>query len=302
MEPLKQVLTGVKVLVEGPTGTGKTDCLGTMVDWCAAQNPSIEVFVLFTERGLETLIGYWTEPKARNNMKVRPIPPNLHWRDLITKPVTLARMIEGSQNVARLTYDGVTKLQDMQRHIGNPFEAVLQSCAEFTSDRPGDEGKKFGAIDSWGPDRVFICDGLSELCNAASKMVIGSKPTMAPGEYGIAQNNLMNFLRLLTQGCSCHVVMTAHISREKDELSGGIKIMTQAIGGAISGQIPPLFSEVILTVREGLGWFWDTANVNVDLKSRYLPVESKITPGFAQIMEKWKARSAAANLVPVIAR
>lgn len=291
-----QVLSGVKTLLEGPSGTGKTDAIGSLVDWCARQNPPLEVNVLFLERGLETLLGYWTEPKPRNNMKAQPIPGNLHWRDLVTKPVTLASMKEAAQNVGRLSYDSITKLVDGSRAVNNPFERVLEACAEFTSDRPGDEGKKFGAVDAWDADKVFVIDSLSELANACSKMVIGNKPTMAPGEYGIAQNNLMNFLRLLTQGCRCHFVLTAHVSREKDEITGGIKLMTQAIGAAISGQIPPLFSEVIYTVREGASWYWDTANANVDLKSRYLPISSKLTPGFGQIMDAWKARSAAASL------
>lgn len=295
-------LSGVKVLIEGATGTGKTDSIGTLVDWCAAQNPPIDVHALFIERGLESLLGYWTEPKPRNNMKAREIPANLHWRDLVVKPVTLSRMIEGAQNVGKLSYDSITKLQDSNRSANNPFEEVLKSLADFKSDRPGDEGKSFGPVDSWGPDKVLVIDSLSALCNAATKMVIGSKPTMAPGEYGVAQNNVMNLLRLLTEGCRCHYIMTAHVSREKDEITGGVKLMTQAVGAAISGQIPPLFSEVIYTVREGTNWYWDTANANVDLKSRYLPVSSKIIPGFAQIMDKWQARAAAANLVPVTAR
>jgi hypothetical protein len=140
---------------------------------------------------------------------------------------------------------------------------------------------------------VFVVDSLSELCTIITKMVIGSKPTMAPNEYGVGQNNLMNWLRLATQGCACHFVMTAHVSREKDEMTGGIKLMTKAIGAAISGDIPTLFSEVIFTVREGAAWFWDTANANVDTKSRYLGYSSKLAPDFKPILEKWKARAAA---------
>lgn len=293
-------LTGVKILLEGPTGTGKTDAIGSLVDWCARQQPAWNVNVLFTERGLETLLGYWTEPKPRNNMQARAIPPNLHWRDLVTQPVTLARMIQTARDIGQLTYEGMTKMQDMQRHLGNAWEAVLTTCSNFTSDRPGEKDKKFGAVDAWGVDTVFVIDSLSELCTAVNKMVVGSKATMQPGEYGVGQNNLMNFLRLLTQGCKCHFVLTAHVSREKDEISGGVKLMTQAIGSAISGQIPTLFSEVIYTWREASNWYWDTANPNVDLKSRYLPIESKLRPDFGQILEKWKARAAAANLVPVM--
>lgn len=283
-------LTGVKVMLEGPTGTGKTRAIGTLIDWCAAQNPPIEVAVLFMERGLETLIGYWSD---RN----QPIPSNLYWRDLITKPVGLTQMRDAAKNIGMLSYDSITKLTDGNRAANNPFEHMLLALMEFTDDRTG---KKLGPVDAWGPNRVLIVDSFTEACNAASKMVIGSKPTMAPGEYGLAQNNIMNWLRLCTQGCRCHFVMTAHVSREKDEMTGGIKLMTQAIGGAISGLIPPLFSEVILTVREGATWYWDTANANVDLKTRYLPIGSKLQPDFKTIMDKWIARSKAASLVPVI--
>jgi hypothetical protein len=280
-------LPGVKVLLEGPTGTGKTYALASLVEWCAKNE--IEVFALFLEQGLETLIGYWAD-------KGQPVPDNLHWHNRYTKPVSLAALQEAAKNVGKLTYDSITKLHDATRAQNNAFEQIISVCADFPDDRTG---KKFGAVDSWGPNKVFICDGLSELSNAAMKMVIGSKPTASPGEYGVAQNNLMNFLRLCTTGCKCHFVLLAHVSREKDEITGGIKLMTRAVGAAISGDIPPLFSEVIYTVREGSSWFWDTANANVDLKSRYLPIQSKITPSFAQILDKWRARSAGAKPVPV---
>lgn len=279
-------LTGVKILLEGPAGTGKTYALATFVEWAEKQSPQVQVFVLFTERGLETLLGYWTD-------KGKPVPANLHWKDLITKAVSWAALKDAAVNVGKLGYDSIVKLNDGTRSQNNAFEKVLEVCNDFVDDR---DGKHYGSVDSWGPDKAFFIDGLSELCNAVFKMVIGSKPTAAPGEYGIAQNMLMNFLRLCTQGCACHFVLIAHVSREKDEMTGGIKLMTRAIGGAISGDIPPLFSEVIFTVREGTSFFWDTANANVDLKGRYLPIQSKIIPGFPQILDKWKARSAAMAL------
>lgn len=286
--------------MEGPTGTGKTYAIGSLVDWAEKQDPPLEVACLFAERGLETLIGYWTDPAptvVNPTPKPRPIPSNLYWRDLITKPVNLSQLKKGADNVGRLTYESITKLSDSDRAGNNPFLQLLETCSEFKCDRTG---KNLGMVDSWGPDRILVVDSLSEVANAAMKMTVGSKPTAAPGEYGIAQNNLMNWLRLCTQGCRCHFVLTAHISREKDEISGGIKLMTRAIGGAISGDIPPLFSEVILTAREGGAWYWDTINPNVDLKSRYLQPHAKHAPDFRVIMDKWKARAqAGAKPVPI---
>ena len=274
-------LTGVKELLEGPSGTGKTYALSTLVEWCKAN--SIEVFVLFTEQGLETLLGAWAD-------RGQPIPDNLHWHVMGNKPLSLAQLTEAADKVGKLSYESITKLTDPTRSQNNEFHAVLSACADFKDDRTG---KAFGAVDSWGADRFFVIDGLTELSNAAMKMVIGNKPTAAMPDYLVAQNNLMNFLRLLTQGCQCHFALIAHISREKDEITGGIKLMTKAIGGAISGDIPPMFSDVIYTIREGNEFYWDTASSLVDVKTRNLPIQAKLKPDFGQVMSKWKARQAA---------
>ncbi len=63
-------LTGVKELLEGPSGTGKTYALATLVEW--GKKNSTDIFILFTEQGLETLLGYWVD-------KGQPVPDNLHW-------------------------------------------------------------------------------------------------------------------------------------------------------------------------------------------------------------------------------
>jgi hypothetical protein len=284
-------LQGVNILTEGPSGTGKTYALRTLVEWCDKQQ--IEVFVLFTESGLETLLGAWADRNVE-------IPKNLHWHVMQTKPIGLAGLVSAADNVGKLTYESITKMSDPTRHLNNAFHGILAACSNFPDDRTGTQ---FGAVDTWLPNRVFVIDGLTELSNAAMKMVIGNKPTAAPPDYGVAQNNLMNFLRLCTQGIPCHFILIAHVSREKDEISGGIRLMTKAIGAAISGDIPPLFSDVIYTVREGSNFFWDTASSMVDVKTRNLPIQSKLSPDYSPIMEKWKARnSASARPTPAVSK
>jgi hypothetical protein len=278
-EPTSNNVFGPKIMLEGSSGSGKTHALGTMVDW-ASKNGK-EVFVLFTENGLETLLGYW---KDRN----LPIPDNLHWHSTMTKPLSMAQLMKAADNVGKLSYEAITKMTDADRGgANNAFFKILTACNDFPDDRTG---KKFGSPESWGLDKVFMIDSLSELSNACMKMVIGSKPTAAPPDYGLAQNNLMNFLRLCTQSCACTFVMTAHVSREKDEVSGGVKLMTSAIGAAISGTIPQLFSDVIYTTREGTSFFWDTASASVDVKTRNLPIAAKQAPDLGRIMDKWTSR------------
>lgn len=273
------VLMGPKILLEGPAGTGKTHALGTLVDW--AEKNGKKVCILFTENGLESLLGYWLDRSLS-------VPANLFYHSVITKPLSLKQLMKSADDVGKLSYESLTKMVDPLRGgENNAFHKILSACADFPDDRTG---SKLGPIDEWGQDMIFGMDSLSETANAAFKMVIGSKPTASQPDYGVAQNNLMNFLRLLTQGLPCTVVVTAHVSRETDEITGGIKLMTKAVGKALANEIPQLFSDVIYTVREGANWYWDTAAANVDTKTRSLPIQSKIKPDFAQIMDKWVKR------------
>jgi archaellum biogenesis ATPase FlaH len=274
-----QQLAGPNIMLMGPSGTGKTYALGELVEWGAKHGK--QVCVLFTENGLETLLGYWRDAG-------KEVPENLAWHQAFTRPLDLKALIKGADNVGKLSYEALTKMSDPNRSgENNAFLKILTALSDFPDDRTG---KRLGSVDSWGLDKIFVIDSLSELANAATKMVIGNKPTMAPPDYGVAQNNLMNFIRLCTQGVMCTFVITAHVTRETDEISGSVKIMVKSIGKALAGDIPQLFSDVIYTVREGTNFYWDTAAANADTKTRNLPIKAKQAPSFNAVMEKWSSR------------
>jgi len=275
-------LIGPKILLMGPSGTGKTHSIGTLVDWAAAH--SIEVFVLFTENGLETLKGYWTDRGAA-------IPANLHWHQQQTLPLSLTSLIDGADKVGKYTYKMLTEMTDANRSgENNSFWKILTSCKDFADDRTG---QKFGPVDKFETDRIFVIDSLSELSNAAMKMQTGNKPMAAPQDYGVAQQYIISFLRLLTQGCACPFVITAHVDRILDPVSQTTKIMVKSAGKALADEIPQLFSDVVYTVREGDKFYWDTAAFGVDSKTRSLGYKSKIDPRFELIFDVWKKRSVA---------
>jgi hypothetical protein len=271
-------LSGPKVILMGPSGTGKTYALGTAVDWAAAND--MEVFVPFIENGRETLMGYWLD-------RGMEVPACLHWHDQFTTTLSFDQLVSMADNVGKLSYEAVTKSTDPNRSKNNALLEIFRSCADFPDDRTG---KKFGPIDSWSEKRIFIIDSLSELSNAALKTQIGAKPTAAPPDYGVAQNMLMNFLRKCTQACRCTFILTAHVDREVDVVSGSTKIMVKAVGKALAGEIPQLFSDVIYTVREGDKFYWDTAAYGVDTKTRSLGYRSKIDPTFAALFDIWRKR------------
>ena len=277
-EAITPALAGPKILLIGASGSGKTRSIGTLVDWAAKNGRSVRV--LFTENGLETLTGYWTDRGLK-------VPGNLSWHVSTTKSIPLSSLMDAAKKVGLLNYKAITEMIDPDRDRNNPYLKILTALTNLPDDRTGE---LLGNIDKWTSNDILVIDSLSELANAAMKMVTGAKPTASPSDYGVAQNNLLNFLRYLTQGFPPTLVMTAHVQRQVDEITGMTKLQTKAIGKAMGDDMPQLFSEVIGAVRDGTNWWWDTANSSLDTKTRYLPIQSKISPDFAQIMDRWVKR------------
>lgn len=273
-------LRGPKTLLQGPTGTGKTTALATAANWYAERG--WPVYALFTENSTEVFRGWWKD-------RGLSVPPQVHIADLLVKPIGLASLIKGADQIGKLTYESLTKLIDAERGgNNNAYRKILEQCANFTDSTTGEQ---FGTLENFPTEALFIMDSLSETANAAFRMQVGNKPVAAPPDYQVAQNTVLNFLRLLTQGVRCAVIVTAHVDRLVDEVNGGTKITTKSIGKALANDLPQLFSDVILTTRQGTEWAWDTANMQADLKTRNLPVSSKIKPDFAPLLDKWLSRA-----------
>lgn len=273
------VLYGPKILLMGDGGNGKTWSLGTAVEW-ALKNDT-EVFVLFIENGLETLLGFWRDRGLE-------VPKNLHWRTLLTKPLGFKDLMDAQTKIGMLPYKAIAEMIDPNRSQNNYSYKILEACTNFTDDRTSE---KFGAVDSWDTKRIFCIDSLTETANAFMKTVIGAKPTASQPDYGVAQNSLMNFMRLLTQALKCPLIMTAHVDKQLDPLTGGSKISVKSIGQAIASDIGPLFSDVIMATRVGNKFTWSTAEFGAATKTRSLGYKVDIEPDFGQILDLWQKRA-----------
>ena len=104
----KSTLPGVNILIEGPTGTGKTTSLATLA---AA---GLEVFCLFTESGLESLLGAWKDYG-------KEIPPNVHWHILKKPPADFGVMADAAEKVNTLALEALAKMSDPNRSKHNQF-------------------------------------------------------------------------------------------------------------------------------------------------------------------------------------
>lgn len=199
-----------------------------------------------------------------------------------------AGLLRAAQDIGNNAQETLHKMQDMTRGgMNNHWWQLLSQLMNWKSDR---DGRLFGPVDSWGPNRVLVIDGLTGLGAFAMKLVVGQKPVKSQADWGIAQDQLEKLLRMLCDGCRCHFILLSHVEREIDQVMGGVKVTVQTLGKALPPKIPPMFSDVILAVRQGTTWTWSTANALCDLKTRNLPVADNIPPSFAQIIAKWRSR------------
>lgn len=268
-------LPGVNVLLMGPSGTGKTYSIGTIVD------AGVDVFYLALESGMESLLGYWTD-------KGKPIPDNLHWHKVAAPTSSITDMITGAKNIGMLALDSLAKMVDPNKSKHNQFVSLLEALNDFPDDRTGE---KHGPVDKWDQSKVLVIDGATGLSNAAMALVIGGKPVRNQSDWGVAQGVVERIVRMLCDNCLCHFILLAHVERETDEVLGGVKLMVSTLGKALAPKFPAMFSDVILTTRQGTIWKWDTASAIADVKTRNLPIAADNAPTFQTILDKWCSRN-----------
>lgn len=282
LSPQQSLLAGVNILLEGPTGTGKTYSLGTIAD------SGVELFLLFTESGLETALGYWTDRGLE-------VPKNVHWHVIDRPKGGFDLLIDGATKINQMTQESLHKMQDVNRAKNNHFIILLRALNDFEDQRTG---TKYGPVDGWDNTRCLAIDSLTGINPLAMSLVVGNKPVKSQPDWGIAQDQIEKVIRQITDGCKCHFVLTAHVEREVDQVFGGIKITVSTLGRALAPKIPPMFSDVIMSVRDGTRFSWTTAAPNADLKARNLPIADGIPPSFAPIFSKWLSRAKAFQAVP----
>lgn len=277
---LKSRLAGTNTLLIGPTGTGKTASLAT------AALGGLELFTMFTESGLESLIGRFVDAPPYG-LGMKEVPENVHWHVLPRMPGSFSALVGAANLVHTLSHEALLKMRDPKHLEYNQFIKFLEAMADFPDDRTG---RKFGPVDSWGTGRMFALDSLTGLNPLAMALVIGGKPVKGPGDYGKAQDQLERFIRQCCYGCRCHFALIAHPEREIDQISGGLKLYPSMPGKALAPILAPMFSDVVKAYREGLNFRWSTDDPNMDLKQRNLPISNDLEASFVQIVEKWRSR------------
>lgn len=260
-------IPGSNTLLVGETGTGKTHSLQTFLQ------AGIETFIVFTENGMRTLAHVPCE-KGLHWHYIPPAKPD--WGDIETSAKQINRAVD---------LEALTKLKNWNKTSYQQFIEVIHTMNEFVCDRCG---QSFGCVDTWNTDRALCIDSLSGLNIMAMDLAAGSKPVKAPADWGTAMDNLERFINRLCTGTTCHFVLTAHLEREKDEVTGGVTLMASTLGQKLAPKVPRYFDDVVQAIRKEANFSWTTAAYNVALKTRNLPISNTLDPSFVQIVEAWK--------------
>lgn len=273
-------VTPPAVLLMGAPGSGKTDALATIIE------AGLELFVLGTEpRYVESLL---------DSVKRRGLDINkLHWHTVEPVRIKFEAMIRNAKLINTMSFETLSQIKSgMEKSEHGQFIQVLENLANFRDERTG---QSFGSVDSWGPDRALALDSLSGLNIMAKDLVVGGKPTAAQGEWGVAMDAEERLINKLSADTRCLFVLTAHVEREPDEITGGSNVVVGALGRKLAPRLPRFFSEVVLARREAEKYYWSTATTSYELKKRVLPLSDKIDPSFKPVIEAWRARLAAAQ-------
>ncbi len=268
-EPTVPKHRGSNTLLVGASGSGKTYSVRTFID------AGITTLVLFTEPS-EVLDDISCEQGLHTHY-VGPAEPD--WD----------AMLDSADKINKLSFKALTSLTDINKGEYAQFLEVIRTLGNYKCERCG---KEFGPVDKLDSTYAIVVDSLSGLNIMAMDLVVGSKPVKSMGDWGVAMDNLERIITKLCSSTSAWFVLTAHLERQVDEVLGSTQLMVSVLGKKLATRVPRFFSDVILCKRNGKEFSWDTAEMNVDLKARNLPIQSGITPDFKQIVDtvrnRWK--------------
>jgi hypothetical protein len=263
-----QAPQGLNILLLGDSGSGKTYSLRSLID------AGLELFVLQTEPGGTVLADL---PKDK-----------YHYHYISPATASWDAMKDSATKINSLSMKAIAGMEGINKREYGQWIEVISTLGNFTCDRCGES---FGDVSTWDTSRVLVIDSLSGLNIMAMDLVVGSKPTKSMADWGIAMDNLGRLINKLVTDTQCHMVLTAHLEPERDEVTGRVVNMPSTLGRKLAPQLPRFFDNCIHTIREGTAFKWSTATANTALKARDLPIDDNLTPTFAEIIRNWKAQN-----------
>ena len=272
------------VFLVGPTGTGKTTALRSIV------RAGLELFVQLTEPHQALLM-----------------TPHLDWEKALGLPPIDINKIHYSYTPAMASDNEVLmrKYEMVQQYSWDQLKKMTQdpdkgayvSWQRFAGNllvnfRCDHCGKEFGPVTDWGHDRALAVDSLTGLNDMALQLITGASVARTDSQMGAAMDTELGLLgKKLPLDTKCMYVLVAHVRRIYSDLAGGMTKVPHAIGKANAPDWPKNFADSILCVRQGNEYTWSTADSEFDMATRNLPVAAGMPPSFVPLLRTWWEQS-----------
>lgn len=275
MSGTRVLVPGPKILLMGNPGDGKTDSIRTLV---AA---GLKVFVQFTEPGQEVLLD-----KRR---RVYTCEEGLHWNYVPPVAPEWGDLVAAGELLNKFSFKQLSEMPPTNREKFRGWIDFLSSMANLKCQRCN---KSFGPADQLQPynEWALVNDSLSSISLMALNVLIGTKPAVHQGEWGIAMGNLERYINKFCYDIPSMAVMMCHAERESEEVSGGVINMAATLGRKLAPKIPRAFSDVLMATREGSKFTWSNITSNYLLKSRNFPFASGMAPDFGPAVTAWREK------------
>lgn len=266
-------LQAPSVLLLGPTGTGKTWSLSTLLE------AGLETFVISTEpNGIDSLLDACQQKKLDLS--------RLHYASIQPARAGLSGLMDMAKKVSVMNFESLSKLAPSGQRQHAQWIELLSTLSDFKDQK----GVSYGPVDAFGAERALVIDSLSGLNLMAMDITVGDKLSAHVGEWGVAMGLLDKLILSLTSGLKCTFVLVGHLEREFNEVTGQTTLMAATLGKKLAPRLPRFFSEVVLTTRDGVKFGWSTTQTGVDLKSRALPLSDKLAPTFEPVIASYRKR------------
>jgi hypothetical protein len=268
------------ILLSGEIGTGKTRSLITLLPEYIDERGAVHTgaglhpFVISIEPGIEATLG--------RNLCGSPSAPSpcIHYHYLKPLAVDWETMRKFTLLANTLDIDALTKMQDPARNKYTQMLDLYSICSNFTCTACGEE---FGPIDKWDEDHAVALDGLTGATTIARRTICGGSPFLSLPKIGGIQGLLEGFFDLWWGGTLCTAILLAHLERETDPLTGQSRLALSTIGQKLAPRLTKKPDEVITARRTSRGYVWDTAEDDMELKTRRLPRSPNLPPDFSQL-------------------
>lgn len=258
------------VLLVGPTGSGKTTSIRTLVE-CG-----MEVFVVFTEPHMEMLSDL---PMDR-----------VHWHYITPTTAGWVAMLDKIHTIQQFQWEALAKMtSDPNKSRYDAWFHLVSNFANFQCQRCGQE---FGDVTEWGHNRALVIDSLSGINQMAFEFICGGAIAHTQPQWGCAMDLELELIgRKLCYDMKCLYVVTSHLRRQFSELTGERLLLPHVLGSANSAEWPKNFNDVIVAQRRGTEFTWSTAALDVDCKGRNLPIADGLQPHFGPLLQNWWQRT-----------